>query len=109
MSNPTRAARGRPRNLASGTLPVDLYHYAEDPAPRRSPHRRAESLDILDVENLPVIDDWPKEVPISEAEIEVFERWFADVFDEMFGPLGSGGDGSSQGLIKLSSADNNKP
>lgn len=44
------------------------------------------------------------------ANIDVHDdRWFADVFDEMFGPLGSSGDGSSQGLIKLSSADNNKP
>ena len=30
-------------------------------------------------------DDWPEEVPITEAEIEVFEAWFGDLFDELFG------------------------
>jgi len=27
-------------------------------------------------------------VPITEVEIQVFERWFADVFDGMFGSVG---------------------
>jgi len=31
-----------------------------------------------------VTDDWPAEVPITEAEIEVFEAWFGDMFDELF-------------------------
>ena len=31
-----------------------------------------------------VTDDWPDEVPITEAEIEVFEAWFGDLFDELF-------------------------
>lgn len=31
-----------------------------------------------------VTDDWPAEVPITEAEIEVFEAWFGDLFDELF-------------------------
>ena len=29
-------------------------------------------------------DDWPDEVPITEAEIEVFEAWFGELFDELF-------------------------
>jgi hypothetical protein len=28
--------------------------------------------------------DWPEEVPITEAEIEVLEAWFGDLFDELF-------------------------
>lgn len=40
-----------------------------------------------DVSTWTVTDDWPDEVPITEAEIEVFERYFGDVFDEMFGPI----------------------
>jgi hypothetical protein len=28
-----------------------------------------------------VTDDWPDEVPVTEAEIEVFEAWFGDLFD----------------------------
>ena len=31
-----------------------------------------------------VTDDWPDEVPITEAEIEVFEAWFGDLFEELF-------------------------
>jgi len=31
-----------------------------------------------------VTDDWPDEVPVTEAEIEVFEAWFGDLFDELF-------------------------
>lgn len=34
-----------------------------------------------------VTDEWPEEVPITEAEIEVFERYVGDVFDELFGPI----------------------
>ena len=29
-------------------------------------------------------DDWPDEVPIIEAEIDVFEAWFGDLFGELF-------------------------
>jgi hypothetical protein len=31
-----------------------------------------------------VRDDWPDDVPITEAEIDVFEAWFGDLFDELF-------------------------
>jgi len=31
-----------------------------------------------------VKNDWPKDVPVTEAEIEVFEAWFGDLFDEPF-------------------------
>lgn len=27
-----------------------------------------------------VTDDWPDPVPVTEAEIAVFERWFGDLF-----------------------------
>ena len=95
--------RGRPRQPAPQTLPEDLYDYDDDPAPRIS-SPRGSPPDAFDVEKLPVIDDWPEKVPITEAEIQVFERWFADVFDEMFGPLPT-----VPGLTKLSSSDNKKP
>ncbi len=38
-----------------------------------------------DLSTWTVAVDWPGHVPITEAEIEVFERWFADLFDELFG------------------------
>ncbi len=98
-----RAPRGRPQLPAPRALPEDLYDYNDDPAPRISPPRGSPP-DAFDVEKLPVIDDWPDEVPITEAEIQVFERWFGDVFDEMFG-----GIPDVPGLTKLSSYDNEKP
>ena len=33
-----------------------------------------------------VKDDWPDPVPITDAELDVFEAWFGDLFDELFGP-----------------------
>lgn len=39
-----------------------------------------------DLSTWTVIDDWPDPVPVTEAEIKVFERWFGDLFDELFGP-----------------------
>ncbi len=33
-----------------------------------------------DISTWTVTDDWPGLVPVTEAEIEVFERWFADLF-----------------------------
>ncbi len=48
------------------------------PIPGRPPKR--------DLSTWTVTDDWPGHVPVTEAEIEVFEQWFADLFDELFGP-----------------------
>jgi len=31
-------------------------------------------------------DDWPDPVPVTMAEIDVFDRCFTDLFDELFGP-----------------------
>ena len=41
-----------------------------------------------DLSTWTVTDDWPDPVPVTEAEIEVFERWFGDLFDELFGSGG---------------------
>jgi hypothetical protein len=32
-----------------------------------------------------VTDDWPDRVPVTQSELDVFEAWFGDLFDEMFG------------------------
>ena len=37
-----------------------------------------------DLSTWSVTDDWPDPVPVTEAEIEVFERWFGDLFNELF-------------------------
>ncbi len=74
---------------------------AEMPRSSRNPeHTVSEQLEALlgypwpfpgrqpkhDLSTWTVTDDWPGHVPVTEAEVEVFERWFADVFDELFGP-----------------------
>ncbi|NJL50271.1 MAG: hypothetical protein HC909_00660 [Blastochloris sp.] len=38
-----------------------------------------------DLSTWTVIDDWPDPVPVTDAEVAVFERWFGDLFDELFG------------------------
>jgi len=58
------------------------------------------------VDSLPVFDDWPEKVPITEAELEIFERYFGDVLDRLFGPID---DPDNQGLPPLTSDDNSKP
>ena len=59
-------------------LPADLYDYARPPT-RRVGRPAPEDTTIWTVR-----DDWPEDVPVSEAEIEVFEAWFGDLFDELF-------------------------
>ena len=68
----------RPR-ASLGVLPDDLYIKSE-PWPRigRPPED--------DVGAWIVTDDWPSPVPITDAELDVFEAWFGDLFDELFGP-----------------------
>jgi hypothetical protein len=63
---------------AEDRLPADLYDYALPPA-RRVGRPAAE-----DKITWTVTDDWPEEVPITEAELDVFEAWFGDLFDEFF-------------------------
>lgn len=98
-----RAQNGRSRQPVPKALPDDLYDYADDAAPalgcprdRRAP--------ISNVEKMRVVDDWPEQVPVTEAEIGVFERWFADVFDELLSPTKP-----QKGLHILSQSDKKKP
>lgn len=39
-----------------------------------------------DLSDWRVVDDWPDDVPVTPEEVNVFERWFGDLLDEMFGP-----------------------
>jgi hypothetical protein len=41
-----------------------------------------------DLSTWTVTDDWSHPVPVTEAEVEVFEQWFGDLFDELFGSGG---------------------
>jgi hypothetical protein len=70
--------KSQPRSRPA-CAPDDLYDYAS--APARLDRRRAKHVSVT----WTVSDDWPKDVPVTEAEINVFEAWFGDLFDELFG------------------------
>jgi hypothetical protein len=75
----TRSQNSRRRRVANdGVTPTDLYDYARPP--RRLPGRPRRIVPAT----WTVTDDWPENVPVSEAEIDVFESWFGDLFDELF-------------------------
>jgi len=74
-----RAHKSRRQNIAaSDEAPDNLYDYVRPPA--RCRRRPAPE----DPTTWTVKDDWPEDVPVTEAEIEVFEAWFGDLFDELF-------------------------
>ncbi len=56
-----------------GTLPDDLYAYADAPDVSRG----------CDLSDRIVTDDWPGLVPVSDAEITVFEAWFERELDAL--------------------------
>jgi hypothetical protein len=98
-----RARKGRPRQSIPEPLPNDLFDYADDPTP--DGRRRADDTPLLGPEGqrMCVTDDWPAEIPVTEAEIDVFERWFGDVFDEFLNP-----NKPEDGLRFLSQLDRKK-
>ena len=76
MSHHLVSSRRRP----AGSLPDDLYDYIQPPAPRpgRPPKHDPEAWTIS--------DDGPEKIPVTSAEVDLFEAWFGDLFDELFGP-----------------------
>jgi hypothetical protein len=78
MSQPRAHCRKDRRERAEfGVFPDDLYIKVE-PWPHFG--RPMRGLDAWRV-----IDDWPERVPVTDAEIDVFEAWFGDILDELFG------------------------
>ena len=76
MAPPHKSRRQR----AAADAPLDdLYDYVA--APARPGRRRANRASVT----LTVTDNWPEDVPVTEAEIAVFEAWFGELFDELFG------------------------
>jgi len=74
-----RARKSRTDNtVVTDALPDDLYDYARPPVRRAGRPARSKPTTWT------VKDDWPEDVPVTEAEIEVFEAWFGNLFDELF-------------------------
>ncbi|MGA0563064.1 hypothetical protein ACO2RV_11520 [Ancylobacter sp. VNQ12] len=65
------------RRFPTGRLPDDLYTYAETQPPRR--RQRPSSTPAP----MTVTDDWPEYIPVTEAEIAVFEAWFGDILEQL--------------------------
>lgn len=75
-----RAAR-RSRRIRPPTASEQLEELLGYRAPMGRPPKH-------DLSAWTVTDDWPHPVPVKQAEIEVFEQWFGDLFDELSGPEG---------------------
>ena len=76
MARSQKSCRRRVGN--SGAAPIDLYDYARPPRRVQGRPRRN------DPTTWNVTDNWPETVPVSAAEIDVFEAWFGDLFDQLF-------------------------
>jgi hypothetical protein len=68
----------RPRPF--GELPDRVLDY-RDERPGMPPRITTENASIA------VTDDWPDAVPVTDHEARIIEAFFADVLDELFGPL----------------------
>lgn len=79
--------RRRTQTVVVGQLPEDLYDYIDsngaEPSAPAERGRKRQSEQIL--KGWAVSDDWPERVPVTEAEIDLFEAWFGDIIDELFG------------------------
>jgi hypothetical protein len=87
-------------------LPADLYDYADE-RPQRRTASRGIGEDDASAGRMAVVDDWPECIPVTESEVDVFERYFGDVLDCLFDT--SDPDHRNQGLHRLTSDVNNKP
>jgi len=71
-------SRSSRRHAKCGVLPDDLYTV-------RGPWPRIGRPVKHGVESWAVTDDWPERVPVTDAELDVLEARFGDLFDEPFG------------------------
>lgn len=105
-ANMKRPRRERARRTVPMILPADLYDYAND-LPQRHSASRGPSEDDPGTDRMAVIDDWPEYIPVTEAEVDVFERYFGDVLDRLFGTPEL--NQQNQGLHKLTPDVNYRP
>jgi hypothetical protein len=80
MSQFRARRRPKPRRYV---LLDDLYDYANPRPPSRVHIGRPVKHDLS---TWTVTDDWPEHVPVTEAEVDLFEAWFGDLLDKLFGP-----------------------
>lgn len=89
MSRRQATKTRRRARAASGSLPDDLYDYIDEDMPTSPEAPVVEGRGTEpSLDHWTVSDDWPECVPVTEAEIDLFEAWFGDIIDEMFGKPG---------------------
>jgi len=67
-------------NVSASADIIDFFDYAPAPEPRRCAKRRPSSP-----RQLKITDDWPERIPVTEAELDVFEVHFGPLLDELLG------------------------
>ena len=67
------------RRAIVGALPPDLYLDLDTPRVRigRPPNHELTAWRV--------VDNWPAAIPISEAELDLFEAHFGELIDRLFG------------------------
>jgi hypothetical protein len=64
-------------------------------APRQHSRSSSEDIGVSAIKRrrrradapIKVTDDWPDFVPVTDHEARIIEAFFADVLDELFGPI----------------------
>lgn len=80
MALPRKLRRRTPRRWAE--CPHDLHDYTDRVIPRRASHQSRKYDGPISV-----TDDWPEQVPISDAELRAIEGHMRQELDKLFGPL----------------------
>lgn len=72
-------ARTHNHGSAASSEPVDLnvYDYHMPHVRHRVRRRRKEWKPVI-------TDDWPERIPVTVAELDVFEAYFGTLLDELF-------------------------
>ena len=78
-----RNAMSRRRAIV-GALPPDLYLDLDAPRVRIGRPSKHELATCR------VVDDWPTAIPITEAELDLFEAHFGELIDRLFGEAQKG-------------------
>jgi hypothetical protein len=64
---------------------ADLYDYIR-PARSATPEQRARvGKEVKRPRSLNISDDWPHRVPVTQAEVDLFEVHFGPLLDELLG------------------------
>lgn len=60
--------------------PIDLHDYLQtEPWPRAGRPQKHSLYDWT------IGDNWPECIPVTDREVDVFEAWFGDIFDQLLG------------------------